>query len=60
VSKPTVYRRLGELYEHRGEHDRAAEFYGNFIDLWTDADPELQPQVEEVKQRLARLVGEPQ
>jgi hypothetical protein len=26
-----------------------------FVDLWKNADPELQPKVTEVKQRLARL-----
>jgi len=52
------YRRLGELYEERGDRDRAAEYYGKLIELWKDADPELQPQLREVKDRLAKLVGE--
>ncbi len=52
------YQRLGELYEERGEKDKAADYYGRFIKLWKDADPELQPQVKEAKERLARLVGE--
>jgi tetratricopeptide (TPR) repeat protein len=52
------YKRLGELYEERGNRDRAAEYYGKLIDLWKEADPELQPQVREVKERLARLAGE--
>jgi hypothetical protein len=26
-----------------------------FVDLWKNADPELQPQVAEVRKRLARL-----
>jgi hypothetical protein len=26
--------------------------------LWKDADPELQPQVTEVRKRLSALVGE--
>jgi hypothetical protein len=37
----------------------AAEYYSEFVDLWEDADPELQPQVEDVRERIARLVGEP-
>jgi tetratricopeptide (TPR) repeat protein len=53
-----TYRRLGELYEQRGDRDKAAEFYGKFIELWKDADPELQPMVQEVKPRMARLAGE--
>ncbi len=56
---PVAYRRLGELYEQRGDREKAIDYYNRFVDLWQDADPELQPQVEDVKQRLARLVGEP-
>jgi len=52
------YRRLGELHEARGENDKALEYYGEFTALWKDADPELQPQVREVKQRMAKLAGE--
>jgi len=53
-----TYRRLGELYEERGDREKAADFYGKFIDLWKQADPELQSQVREIKARLAKLVGE--
>jgi len=54
----STYRRLGELYEERGEKDKATDYYGRFINLWKNADPELQPQVKEIKDRLAKLVGE--
>jgi eukaryotic-like serine/threonine-protein kinase len=53
------YKRLGELYEAGGDRKRAADYYGRFVDLWKDADPELQPGVREVRQRLARLAQEP-
>jgi tetratricopeptide (TPR) repeat protein/tRNA A-37 threonylcarbamoyl transferase component Bud32 len=53
-----VYRRLGELYQQRGEHEKALDYYGRFADLWKDADANLQPVVREVRQRMARLVGE--
>ena len=53
-----TYRRLGELYEERGQLDKARDYYGRFMDLWKNADPELQPVVRDVKQRLARLVAE--
>ena len=53
-----AYRRLGELYEASGENPKATEYYNGFVELWKDADPELRPQVEDVKNRIARLVGE--
>ena len=53
-----TYRRLGELYEERGQLDKARDYYGRFVDLWKYADPELQPHVRDVKQRLARLSAE--
>ena len=53
------YRRLGELYEAKGDRQKAADYYGRFVNLWHNADAQLQPQVQEVKQRMAKLVGEP-
>jgi tetratricopeptide (TPR) repeat protein len=52
-------KRLGELYESRGDRRRAADYYGRFVDLWKNADPELQPAVREVRARLAQLAREP-
>jgi serine/threonine-protein kinase len=52
-------KRLGELYESRGDRRRAADYYGRFIDLWKNADPELQLAVREVRGRLAQLAREP-
>ncbi len=52
-----VSRRLGEMYEERGDRAKAAAYYQKLVTLWKDADPELQPQVEEVKRRLARLMN---
>ena len=54
-----TYRSLGELYEQRGQADRARDYYGRFVDLWKGADPELQPLVRDVRGRLARLSAEP-
>ncbi len=56
---PTALRR-GEIAERLGQREAATRYYARFVDLWQDADPRLQPQVEEVKQRLVRLGGEPQ
>jgi len=50
-----AYKRLGELYEAKGEKQKAASYYTKFVDLWKNADPELQPKVAEVKKRLAAL-----
>jgi tetratricopeptide (TPR) repeat protein len=52
------YRRLGELYEEKGNREKALDYYGRFVQLWKEADPELQPQVRDVKERMTRLAGE--
>ncbi|MDH4044409.1 MAG: protein kinase [Gemmatimonadota bacterium] len=53
------YQRLGELYEERGDRDRAVAWYGKLVDLWAGADPALQPVVRDVQARIQRLVAEP-
>ncbi len=50
-----TYRRLGELYQERGDTAKARDYYGRFVELWKDADGELQPIVRDVRQRLVRL-----
>jgi eukaryotic-like serine/threonine-protein kinase len=52
-------KRLGELYETRGDRRTAARYYERFVELWKDADPELQPVVREVRARIAQLAQEP-
>ena len=51
-------KRLGELYEAKGDRAKARDYYGRFVDLWKNADPELQPAVRDVQQRIAPLAGE--
>ena len=51
---PTLFR-LGELYENAGDVRHATEYYGRFVDLWKNADPELQPRVAEARGRIDRL-----
>ncbi len=58
VLGPTL-RRMGELYEARGDREKAKEYYGRFVALWRDADSDLQPAVQDVKARLAQLAAEP-
>ena len=52
-----AHKRPGELYEAKGEREKAASEYAKFIELWKNADPELQPHVREAKEKLARLGG---
>jgi tetratricopeptide (TPR) repeat protein/tRNA A-37 threonylcarbamoyl transferase component Bud32 len=58
IELPGAYVRLGELYDERGDREQAIEYFGRFVDLWQNADAELQPQVEDIRQRIARLAGE--
>jgi tetratricopeptide (TPR) repeat protein len=51
-------KRLGELYEARGDKVKAVENYSRFLDLWAEADPVLQPTVRQVRDRLGALAGE--
>ena len=55
---PPSLKRLGELYEARGNRAKAVEYYARFAELWRDADPELQPVVRDVRERIVRLAGE--
>ncbi len=50
-----AYKRLGELYEAKGDRQKASTYYTKFLNLWNHADPELQPRVAEVRKRLAHL-----
>jgi tetratricopeptide (TPR) repeat protein/tRNA A-37 threonylcarbamoyl transferase component Bud32 len=49
-----IRKRLGELYEAKGDTARAMPHYAAFVNLWKNADPELQPAVAEVRRRLGR------
>lgn len=53
-----AYERMAELHEERGEWTEAATYYGRFIDLWDDADPQLQPRVDAARRALTRIAGE--
>jgi tetratricopeptide (TPR) repeat protein len=51
----TLYR-LGELYQDAGDTKRAIMYYGRFVDLWKNADPDLQPRVTEARKQIAAIV----
>jgi len=59
VFLPAVHKRLGELYEAKGQRDKALAHYRSFIALWKDADAALQPKVTDAKQRVALLTKGP-
>jgi tRNA A-37 threonylcarbamoyl transferase component Bud32/tetratricopeptide (TPR) repeat protein len=54
-----TYERLGALYEAKGDRARALANYRSFVDLWKDADPELQPRVMDARRQIARLSAAP-
>jgi tetratricopeptide (TPR) repeat protein len=53
-----VRKRLGELYDQRGERAKAIEQYAALVEQWKDADAELQPAVASVRARLNELRGQ--
>jgi eukaryotic-like serine/threonine-protein kinase len=50
-----THKRLGELYDAKGDRERAISHLSKFVELWKNADPELQPAVADAKRRLTRL-----
>jgi tetratricopeptide (TPR) repeat protein len=54
----SALERAARLADELGDTEAAALYYGQFIDLWTDADPQLQPRVEAARTRLAEIVRE--
>jgi DNA-binding SARP family transcriptional activator/TolB-like protein len=47
--------RRGEIHDMLGDSEHATFHYRRFVELWADADPELQPQVERVRKRILAL-----
>ena len=56
-----VWRQLeaARAAERLGERERGARAFQYVVDAWRHADPELKPQVDEARQGLLRLTGEP-
>ena len=52
---PEVRRRRARAYEQLGEDEKAIVAYAFFVEAWKDADPELQPWVQEARDALVRL-----
>ena len=49
-----AHYRLGMLFEKKGDAAEAAKYYGKFIEIWKDADPDL-AEVADARKRLAAL-----
>ncbi len=45
-------------HDSLGRHEEALHYYRRFVTRWQDADPHLQPQVEEARQRIRELEAE--
>jgi tetratricopeptide (TPR) repeat protein len=43
------------IYEERGDRARAGLHYRRFLELWSEADPELQPVIVAARKRLGAL-----
>ncbi len=54
----STHERLGQLYDEKGDMDNAALHYARFVELWEDADPELQPRVAAARARLETILRE--
>ncbi len=52
---PIAKCRLGQAYEQLGDIEKARLSYSEFVEAWNDADPELQPWVEQGRAALRRL-----
>jgi tetratricopeptide (TPR) repeat protein len=52
---PLSRYRQGQIHQTLGEIEKAREAYEYFVEAWAEADPELQPIVEDARQRLLTL-----
>ena len=50
-----AHKRLGELLVAKGDVNGAVSHYQTFVELWRNADAELQPKVVDVRRRLEQL-----
>ena len=57
---PLTFLLAGRALEDAGRRPDAAAAYGQFIRLWKNADPSLQPRVAEAREGLKRVTGEAQ
>jgi tetratricopeptide (TPR) repeat protein len=53
-----AYERVAQLADETGDLEKAAEYYARFVELWANADEELQPRVQAAQARLEEIVRE--
>jgi tetratricopeptide (TPR) repeat protein len=53
-----ILERLGQLHDEAGDLDEAALYYARFVELWAEADDELQPRVRAAQTRLDAILRE--
>ncbi len=56
IYRGPVLERLGQLYDDSGDLENAAKYYARFVELWAEADEELQPRVRAAQARLEEIV----
>lgn len=54
-TRPWALKRLGELYDGKGNRALAVKYLPMFVDLWKDADPDLQKPVRAAQRRIEEL-----
>ena len=52
---PVAHERLGRLYEKMDRPEDAIDAYERFIEVWRDADPELQSRVKKARRQVEVL-----
>ena len=55
--QPVAHERLGSLYLALGDTTAALTHLARFVELWSEADPELQPRVEQAQATLQRILS---
>ncbi len=55
IYAPAAHVRRGELYLRLADTAATTAEYARFLELWKDADPDLQPIVASVREKLTRL-----
>ena len=58
IKRAYFLERLGQLYDEQGNLEKAVLYNARFVELWADADADLQPRVKAAQARLDEIVRE--